>query len=198
MEKDYYVLGIGASSGGLQSLSEFFNTLDATLPFAIVLVTHLQVDSRDKLEEILHSKTSMQVQKLDRDTAIKTGFVYVPAEQVSVTIENAVLCVRDDEGDDSNTIDIFLESLADNFKERAIAIILSGIGRDGLAGAKKISKKGGQVLVQEPFSALYQSLPRLVIKDDHPDKVLPAARLASWLNRKYGIVKNKDNSQMQQ
>lgn len=197
MEKDYYLVGIGASSGGLQSLSEFFNTLDATLPLAIVLVAHLQADSRSKLDEILHSKTSMQVQRLDRDTAIRKGVVYVLAEQLSATIENAMLCVRDNDGDESNTIDIFLESLADNFKERAIGIILSGIGRDGLAGAKRISKMGGKVLVQEPFSALYQSLPRLIIKDDHPDKILPAARLANWLNREYGVVKNRDNSQMQ-
>lgn len=197
MEKDFYVVGIGASSGGLQSLSEFFSTLDANLPFAIVLVTHLQADSRSKLDEILHSKSNMQVQRLDRDTAIKSGVIYVPANHLSVTIENATFCVSDKEGDDSNAADIFLESLADNFKERAIGIILSGIGKDGLAGAKMISKNGGQVLVQEPFSALYQSLPRLVIKDDHPDKILPAARLASWLNRKYGVVKNVDNSHVQ-
>lgn len=197
MEKDFYVLGIGASLGGLQSLSEFFNTLDATLPLAIVLVTHLQADSRSKLDEILDSKTNMQVQRLDRDTAIRKGVVYVLAEQLSATIENEMLCVRDNEGDAGNTIDIFLESLADNFKERAIGIILSGIGRDGLAGAKRISKKGGKVLVQEPFSALYQSLPRLIIKDDHPDKILPAARLANWLNKEYGVIKNRDNSQMQ-
>lgn len=197
MEKDLYVLGIGASLGGLQSLSEFFNTLDATLPLAIVLVTHLQADSRSKLDEILDSKTNMQVQRLDRDTAIRKGVVYVLAEQLSATIENEMLCVRDNEGDAGNTIDIFLESLADNFKERAIGIILSGIGRDGLAGAKRISKKGGKVLVQEPFSALYQSLPRLIIKDDHPDKILPAARLANWLNKEYGVIKNRDNSQMQ-
>ena len=197
MEKEFYVVGIGASSGGLQSLSEFFSTLDATLPFAIVLVTHLQADSHGKLDEILHSKSSMKVQRLDRDTAIKRGVIYVPVGHLSVTIENSMLCVSDKAGNESNTADIFLGSLADNFKERAIGIILSGTGKDGLAGAKRISKNGGQVLVQEPFSALYQSLPRLVIKDDHPDKILPAARLASWLNRKYGVVKDMGNSQVQ-
>lgn len=196
MEKEYYVLGIGASSGALQSLSEFFNTLDATLPFAIVLVTHLQLDSRRHLEDILLKKTRMKVRRLDRDMPITKGIVYILDEQLSVTIEEAMLCVRIKQGDTNNTIDTFLISLAENFKEQAIGIILSGTGRDGLEGAKTIGAKGGKVLVQEPFSALYQSLPRLIIKGDHPDKILPAASLASWLNRKYGVVKDSGSSEM--
>lgn len=194
MEKDFFVLGIGASLGGLQSLSEFFETLDATLPFAIVLVTHLQADSRSKLDDILHNKTNMQVQRIDQDTPIRKGVVYVLVEELLVTVENGMLCVRPAEGKTGQAIDIFFESLADNYKERAIGIILSGTGKDGLAGSQKISEAGGQILVQEPFSALYQSLPRLIIKDDHPDKVLPAARLASWLNKNYSVIKvNGDN-----
>ena len=186
MKNDFYVLGIGTSSGALQSLSEFFNELDENVPFAIVLVTHLQEDYRDKLDEILHDKTKMHIEKLTTDMPLKKGTLYVLPENRYVKVENGILRVTPAiPGNDAQAIDIFLKSLASDFKERAIGMILSGTGKDGVQGIREINEKGGEVLVQEPYSALYQSLPRLAIKVDHPDKILPSVRLAGWLNKKY-------------
>jgi chemotaxis response regulator CheB len=179
------VLGIGAASGAQQSLTEFFAGLDSDLPIAVVLVSHVAADNLKKIEETLHRKTSMKIIRLEGDTKIEKGNVYLLAEGFIVKVKNGLLKVSPQTANDTPIIDIFFESLAEDYKSGAIGIILSGKGKDGVVGAIKISEHGGRILVQEPFSALYQSLPREVVKVDHPDKVLPAVRLAAWVNKEF-------------
>jgi chemotaxis response regulator CheB len=185
MQNDFYVLGIGMSAGGLQSLNEFFTNLHNDLPLSIILVTHLQEDYREKLFDILHSKTNMQVEQLDSDVQIQRGCIYVLAAHLQAEVEDGVLKVKPALA--KHAIDSLLSSLGRHYRERAIGMILSGTGTDGAKGLLDISENGGQVLIQEPFSALYQSLPRLAIKVDHPDKILPPIRLAGWINKKFGV-----------
>lgn len=178
-----YVLGIGAASGAQQSLTELFAALDSNLPIAIVLVSHVSADYLKKIDETLHRKTHMKIIRLEADTKIEKGNVYILAEGFIVKVKNGLLKVSPRTADHAPIIDIFFESMAENYKTGAIGLILSGRGKDGVAGANKISELGGRILVQEPFSALYQSLPREVVRLDHPDKVLPAVRLAAWINK---------------
>ncbi|WP_367867813.1 chemotaxis protein CheB [Pedobacter sp. WC2423] len=181
----FYVLGIGASTGAQQSLSEFFNTLDSDLPVAIIFVSPMHDDYLKKTEEILHHKTKMKISILEEDMTIEKGNVYLIPEKFVLRTECGRLKVMPRKLVNENIIDIFFESLANDYRELAVGIILSGRGKDGVKGAMKISNQGGCVLVQEPFSALYQSLPREVVKVDHPYKVLPAVRLAALVNQKF-------------
>lgn len=186
-----YVVGIGAATGAQQSLNEFFIALDSDLPIAIVLISHAQADYLKKIEEALSQKTRMKIVRLEEDLIIEKGTVYILPEKFSVSIVGGVLKVMPRSSANENIIDIFFESLAREYQETAVGIILSGKGKDGVNGALKISSLGGHVFVQEPFSALYQSLPREVIKVDHPEKVLPAVRLAILINKQYRQLDNK-------
>jgi len=185
-----YVVGIGAATGAQQSLNEFFIALDSDLPIAIVLISHAQADYLKKIEEALFQKTRMKIVRLEEDLVIEKGTVYILQEKFSVSIGSGVLKVTFRRSANENIIDIFFESLAREYQEMAVGIILSGKGKDGVNGALKISTSGGRVFVQEPFSALYQSLPREVTKVDHPEKVLPAVRLAVLINKQYRRLNN--------
>jgi chemotaxis response regulator CheB len=190
MSDECYVVGIGTAIGGQQPLNEFFIALDADLPIAIVLVSHTQAHYLKKIEETLRQKTRMKIVTLEQDLLIEKGTVYILPEKFSVRTKGGVLQVTPRRSADENIIDIFFESLAMDYKEMAVGIILSGKGKDGVNGALKISSSGGHVFVQEPLSALYQSLPREVIKVDHPEKVLPAVRLAALINKQYRKLNN--------
>jgi chemotaxis response regulator CheB len=185
MKYDYYIMGIGMSAGGLQSVAEFFTAFNPELPLAIILATHLENSHHENLLEILRKKTKMAVEHIQNDTEVQKGKVYVIGAAREAILEESFIRISEPKRDNHN-IDTLLSSIAACCGKRSIGMILSGTGTDGAAGLKAISDAGGRVLVQEPFSALYQSLPRLAIKVDHPDKVLPPLRLASWINREIG------------
>ena len=191
MKRDFYILGIGMSAGGLQAVSEFFSRFNPDLPVAIVLATHLQESHHAKLLDILSHKTGMTVETVTADTRLQKGLIYViGAGLKAVAVQNWLKVSPADPG--ARTIDVLFNSLALEGGSLLIGMILSGTGNDGAEGLKAISEAGGQVLVQEPFSALYQSLPRLAIKTDHPDKILPPIRLATWINKKLATPQSSD------
>ncbi len=100
-----------------------------------------------------------------------------------MTIRKGQLLLRDRAPEEviSRAVDILFHSLAEDQKEKAVGIVLSGMGSDGASGAQAIHQQGGIVLVQEPYSTPYRGMPRAVIDQDHPDLILPPAQLAQAL-----------------
>lgn len=191
MHNDTYIVGIGASAGGHQAIREFFRCIPANFPGAIVVVTHLLRNYKSALAPIISRYTKLKVQKLDGITRPQAGHVYVLPEDVFVIINNGLLYLKPrPENNINKAIDIFLESLAVDQKEKAIGVILSGMGNDGTRGALKLYEQGGDVLVQEPASASFDSMPVSVIAKDHPDYILPPKKLGEKL---VSIVQNRLN-----
>jgi two-component system CheB/CheR fusion protein len=85
------------------------------------------------------------------------------------------------------TVDIFFESLAQDVKEKAVGIVMSGLGSDGANGVKAIHRHGGHVMVQEPESTVFNSMPKMAIHADSPDFILQPAMLAKALINCIGI-----------
>ncbi|MES2456194.1 MAG: chemotaxis protein CheB [Bacteroidota bacterium] len=183
MDKSFYAVGIGASAGGQQALSQFFGKLDPQIEVALIVVTHLMRDRPSILSKILSVFTRIPVHKVTSDIQINPGNVYVLAENTSITVENGWLKVKArDEKIENSSVDIFLSSLADDFGDKAIGIILSGGGHDGLEGSLKINRQGGKTLAQDPLTSLVDGMPRSIIEHDHPSAVASAADLAELLN----------------
>jgi chemotaxis response regulator CheB len=156
----------------------FLKHIPEGLNAAFVVVTHLMRDRRSHLSEILSSHSSAGYPRGTRhyDAA---RYIYVLIEDTYLTCKEHVLQVQPSEPGYVNlAADVFLESLAQDFGSRAIAIILSGGGSDGLNGAKAIEKAGGRVMVQDPASAQVDGMPTAVIKFDHPTEILDPAGLA--------------------
>lgn len=183
MKKSFYTVGLGASAGGQAALSEFFDHLSPDVGFALVVVTHLMRDRMSILDRILSKHTDMPVRRVERDLEITPGQIYVLPENRTFTMEDGWLRVSiRDEKIENYAVDIFFESLAEDFREKAVGIIFSGAGSDGLQGSLKITELGGKVLVQDPETALANGMPASVVAHDHPSAVLRPSELAVKLN----------------
>ena len=104
-------------------------------------------------------------------------------ENTLATLKDGHLLLRERPAEETINfaIDDFFISLAEDAKEKAVGIILSGMGSDGENGANVIEGYGGIVMVQDPKSAKYDSMPSHVVQEDHPDYVLPAKEMGKHL-----------------
>jgi two-component system CheB/CheR fusion protein len=167
------LIALGASAGGTAALFDFF---DNTLPDAVsyVITTHLYPHVKSTLTSMIQKHAALEVCEVEEDTEIMPDKVYVMPENKVMVIdgESLVLKPRDLSIKINMAIDIFFKSLADNRSFNIIAVILSGLGKDGTKGIEAISKNGGVVIAQEPSSAKEESMPKKVIKSGYADFVL--------------------------
>ena len=179
----YKIAAIGASVGGVRALRDFFSQIHPPSNLAFVIVTHLPHEVSASLGIMLSEITPFAVHILQHDTAPAADHIYMLPEHLRLTIRQGILMVRERaEGDDRcHTIDEFLFSLAEDQKENAIAVILSGIGRDGADGAHMIGACGGLVLTQDPQTAQFSSMPQATIDAHGPQKILSPLKLAKSL-----------------
>lgn len=180
---NFYIAGIGASAGGHQALREFFQHLPEVTGVAFVVITHLLRGHVSILDQIVSKYTNMKVHRMEGTDTLRPDRVYVMPENVIAEIANGTLVLRPRPADQivNKSIDIFFHSLAEECREKAIAIIFAGMGSDGLKGARSIHKHGGTVLVQDPTSTPFKSMPDSIINHDNPDVILPPAEMASRL-----------------
>ena len=173
------VVGIGASAGGLEALQQFFSCIPGNTGLIFIIIQHLSPDYKSLMAEILGKHTSMMVLQAESEMEIEPDTVYLIPPKKNMTIRDGRLLLTDYvHGGINHPIDIFLNSLAEERKERALAIILSGTGSDGTNGIKAIKEHGGFVLVQEPTSAKFDGMPRNAINTGLADVILPPGQLA--------------------
>lgn len=179
MENKFYIVGIGASAGGLKALREFFDHIPQHIPAAFIVVTHLNREKHSILTDLLATHTTLSIARVDENVEIEAGHIYVLTENTALTIQDNWLKVstRDDKIINSS-VDIFFKSLATEYKERAIGIVLSGGGYDGLAVALQLKESGGTVMVQNLLSAEVSGMPEAIIDHDHPSEILNPTKLA--------------------
>ncbi|MDB9524923.1 chemotaxis protein CheB [Oscillatoria sp. CS-180] len=175
---NFFVVGIGASAGGVQVLETFFKHIPNRPDASFVVVQHLSPDFKSMMSEILQRHTSMTVHQIDDGTPITPGTVYVLPPRKNAVISNRKLHLLDRPGNLNYPIDLFFESLAREFAEHAIGIVLTGGGSDGTEGLQSISRAGGVALVQSPETAQFGSMPVNAISSGFVDKILSPKELA--------------------
>jgi two-component system CheB/CheR fusion protein len=189
MNETKFIIALGASSGGIDALSEFF---DFTLPDGVsyIITTHLYPKYTSQLSHIIQRRSKLEVCTVEDDMKIEPNLVYVMPENKTMTIKDGylVLTPRDLSIKINKAIDIFFVSLAEDTLYSKIAIILSGMGEDGTEGIKALSKNGGYIIAQSLSSAGKSSMPSSVIDSGYVDNILepkdmPAAIIA-YVNSK--------------
>ena len=177
------IVGIGASAGGLEALEQFFENMPKFSGMAFVVIQHLAPNPKSIMTELLQRITEMQVVTVTDSLKIKPNCVYVIPPNKSMSVLNGSLYLFEPVETHGLRlpIDFFFRSLADDIKEQSIGIILSGMGSDGSLGLKSIKEKGGIVLVQEPESAKFDSMPNSAIEAVMVDIVAPANELPTKL-----------------
>ncbi len=169
------VVGIGASAGGLEAVSEFLSAMPSDSGMAFVLVQHLPPDHHSVMAEILAKRTTMPVKEVSDGMAIEIDHVYVIRPGHVLTIANGHLHLGpplDGPRAANRPVDDFFKSLAQEQRERAIAIIMSGMGSNGTQGAQAVKAVGGLCIAQDPESAQFSSMPRHMIDSGNTDSIL--------------------------
>lgn len=184
MEKEkkngsHIVIGIGASAGGVEALQQFFSCVPAGTGMTFVVIQHLSPDYRSLMADILSKYTDMNIMQAEDGIEAAPDTVYLNPPKKYLTIRDGHLFLNDlSQGSISHPIDRFFSSLAEEKADKAVAVILSGTGTDGSAGARAIKERGGIVIAQSPESAKFDGMPRNVIHLGITDYILTPEEIA--------------------
>jgi two-component system chemotaxis response regulator CheB len=181
----FEIVAMAASAGGLNALTHVLGALPRDFPVGILVVQHLDPRHRSLMAEILGRRTSLEVVEARHGERVRTGVVHVAppdnhllvdaAGVLTLTHTELVHFVRP-------SADLLFESAAASFRERAVAVVLSGSGSDGAMGVKAVKKMGGTVIVQDRESSEFAGMPEAALKTGAVDFVLPLAEIASALH----------------
>ncbi|MBT1707959.1 PAS domain-containing protein [Fulvivirgaceae bacterium PWU5] len=177
--KDLYIVGIGASAGGVQALQSFFQRVPPTSGMAYVVILHLSPDHESKLPEILQQVSAIPVFRVAERAHVRPDHVYVISPNQHLKMDDGHITASRNlqEADRRAPVDIFFRTLAESHGARAICVVLSGTGSNGSMGLKRVKEMGGAAFVQNPREAEYNEMPRHAIATDLVDEVLPVAEL---------------------
>lgn len=151
---------VGSSAGGIEALSTLIATLSPAFPAPIVLAQHLDPQRPSALDVILQRRTPLPVVVVESHTMLEPGKIYVVPSNHDVGIRDGYIDFRQDgEKHPMPSVDLLLSSAALAYGERLIAVILTGSGSDGAAGAVEVKRAGGTIIVQNPKTARYPSMP---------------------------------------
>ncbi len=178
------VVALAASAGGLIALSRVLSGLPANFPAAVVVVQHLDPRHRSLMAEILSRRTPLQVRQAQDGETLEAGLVLIappnrhllvnPGGRLSLTETELVHFVRP-------SADLLFESAAASYRERVIAVVLSGTGSDGAMGVQAIKKVGGTVIAQDEKSSEFFGMPAAAIATGTVDFILPLEEIAPAL-----------------
>lgn len=184
-QSDLFVVGIGASAGGLEPLQAFFKRARVDANLAYVVVSHLDPTHPSALVQLLQRETTMRVAEVEEGMAVCANRVYVIPPNRFVGIKRGILHLSQPnaKGGVRLPIDFLFRSLAEDRGEHAIGIVLSGTGTDGTLGLRALKGAGGLTLAQDEASAHYGSMPHSAIATGDVDLVLPVDRMPEQLLR---------------
>jgi two-component system CheB/CheR fusion protein len=173
------VVALGASAGGLEALEQFIANVPPATGLAYVVVQHLDPTHRAMLTELLQRATAMPVREATASMRVEPDMVYVIPPNAEITVVGGRLHLAEPAQPRGMRlpIDVLFCSLARDQGERAIGVVLSGMGSDGTLGLQAIKGQGGLTLAQAPASAQFDSMPKSAIEAGACDIVAPASEL---------------------
>jgi two-component system, chemotaxis family, CheB/CheR fusion protein len=189
-----FVLGVGASAGGLEALSDFLSHLPPMVDnIAIVVVQHLSPTYKSMLVQLLSKQTPLQVIEVKNEMPIEAGKVYITPPDSEIGIENGVLRLSKPlvSIGPKPSVDSFFHSLAKEKGSHAVGIILSGTGSDGAKGIRRIKELGGFTVAQDPQTAKYDGMPVSAIETGQVDLVLPPDKMGEEL---FALISDPENA----
>jgi len=181
---ELFVVGVGASAGGLEALERLFEGMPAKTGMAFVVIQHLSPDFKSLTDELLARRTSIPIHQVEDGMVVGPDAIYLLPPQKDMILSGGRLLLTDrNVGPFVHLpIDCFFRSLAQDVGKRAVGVILSGTGSDGSRGIRDIHDAGGFVVVQTPETAKFDGMPNSAIKtgmfdlivapDEMPEKLV--------------------------
>jgi len=184
------LVAIGTSTGGPNALAEVIPLLAATFPVPIVIVQHMPPTFTRFLAERLTTISSLVVREGVADGPIKPGQVWIAPGDFHMGLRREGSSVRmcifqaPHENSCRPSVDVLFRSVAEVFRQNALAVVMTGMGQDGLRGCEFIKEAKGQVIVQDEASSVVWGMPGYVAKAGLADKVLPVTEIANEITRR--------------
>lgn len=177
------VVAIGASAGGLDALKKFFTAMSPDPGMAFVLVQHLDPTHESTLADLMSRYTPLKVVQARDGMKVESDYLYIIPPNKDMGLMNRTIQLMEPVEPHGMRLPInfFLKNLAEDQKERSIAIIFSGFGSDGTIGIKSIKAAGGMVMAQDPATADSNSMPASAIQTGLVDFILPPEEMPEKL-----------------
>ncbi|MGB3403235.1 MAG: chemotaxis protein CheB [Microcoleaceae cyanobacterium] len=178
------IVAVAASAGGLNALTQVLSDLPAQFPAAVVVVQHLDPNHRSLIANILSRHTPMQVKQAEEEDNLSPGTVYIapPNHHLLVNSDGTLSLTQSEQVHFVRpSADLLFDSVAASYKQRAIAVVLSGTGSDGAMGVQTIKKMGGIAIAQDQETAEFSGMPAAAIHTGDVDFILPLSQVAAAL-----------------
>ena len=176
-------IGIGLSAGGPSTLLTLLSALPENFPLPILVVQHMPKFFTSEFAMSLNAKCAIMVKEAENEEAVKPSTVYIApgGKQMLVFKEKIVLTNHAPVNGQKPSVDVLFTSLAQDYGSEAMGMVLTGMGNDGLAGARQIRAAGGRIVAQDPATAIVLGLPKAVIDAGLANRVLALNRIPQFL-----------------
>jgi two-component system, chemotaxis family, CheB/CheR fusion protein len=179
--KPEHLVVVGSSAGGIEALGTLLGGLPASFHAPVILAQHLDPHHQSHLQTVLQRKTEMPVVLVTESEKLQAGAVYVVPANRHVVVNDGTVMVESENMDRPRpSVDLLLSTAARAYGDRLVAVILTGSGSDGAAGAVDVKQAGGTIVIQNPRTARYPSMP-LALPPTVVDHVVDIERMAALL-----------------
>ena len=183
-------LAIGASTGGPRALLTLLNRLEVPSRTFIFLVQHIHPKFTRILSRRLGEVSSLPVVEAEEDAAVQPGLVYLAPGDRHLVVEHAGLGVYRTHLTEAPprhgvrpSVDELFASVATSFGTRSVGVVLTGMGRDGLAGAQAIKAAGGTILAEAEDTCVVYGMPRALAEASVADRLVPLGEMAAAIRQ---------------
>lgn len=183
--KNIELILIGVSTGGPKALDQMMPTLSTSIPCPILIVQHMPPMFTQSLAERLQEKTKFKVTEAVNGEIIRAGHVYIAPGGRHLVLrkkrqeENPHLAIRDTPPVNNcrPSVDVLFRSVAGRVKGSVLAVVMTGMGKDGTDGVRMLKRKGNICLIQDEASSVVWGMPGSVYRAGLADEVLPLYKL---------------------
>jgi two-component system chemotaxis response regulator CheB len=188
--RDFRALLIGTSTGGPVALAQVLPALPGDFPLPILVVQHMPPPYTHSLAERLNQRSQIEVVEAVEGMAVEAGFAYIAPGgrhlKLARSGSKVVARVTDDPPENRcrPAIDYLFRSAAEIFDGKVIAVVMTGMGRDGTEGCREIKRRGGFVIAQHADGCTVYGIPKAVVDEGLADQTAPLERLAATINRR--------------
>ncbi|MEM6469137.1 MAG: chemotaxis protein CheB [Planctomycetota bacterium] len=181
----FYIVGVGASAGGLEALELLFSSISEESGMAFVVVQHLSPDFKSLMVELLARHTRMKIKRVENGMVVEPNTVYLLPPKQEMIIQGGKLLLRERVGDGnlSLPIDRFFRSLARDQGPMGISVVLSGTGSDGSRGLVDVHLAGGLVIAQQPETCKFDGMPKTAIGTGMVDAIAAPDEISDLLKK---------------
>jgi two-component system chemotaxis response regulator CheB len=186
------IIAIGVSTGGPDALARLIPTLPADLPVPVVIAQHMPAVFTTMLAARLTAKSAIPVRECKSGEPLSSGSIFLaPGDyHMVLSAEDGTIRLHTHQGPKENfcrpSVDVLFRSVAHVFGPRTLAVILTGMGQDGLKGCELLQSSGARIIVQDEATSVVWGMPGFVARAGLADKVLPLDQIGPEIVRAAG------------